>query len=172
MLRDSQNVKQGYGIMKWPDGTIYEGLWENNLYNGRGKLYHASGDLYEGPTDITNWKNLDLDSDPKTAERGLLMGFADAAAKAKDMNDLAPLKDWLDLGHFARFMAMEILCDHWDGYLSPNNYRIYRNPSDRKFYFIPHGADQLFRNSSNNLCLLYTSPSPRDATLSRMPADA
>ena len=34
--------------MKWPDGTIYEGLWDNNLYNGRGKLWHASGDLYEG----------------------------------------------------------------------------------------------------------------------------
>lgn len=34
--------------MRWPDGTVYEGLWENNLYNGRGKLYHASGDLYEG----------------------------------------------------------------------------------------------------------------------------
>ena len=48
MLLNSQNVKQGYGVMKWPDGTIYEGLWDNNLYNGRGKLYHASGDLYEG----------------------------------------------------------------------------------------------------------------------------
>ena len=47
-LRDSPNIKQGYGIMRWPDGTVYEGLWENNLYNGRGKLYHASGDLYEG----------------------------------------------------------------------------------------------------------------------------
>ena len=34
--------------MKWPDGTVYEGLWSSNLYNGRGKLYHASGDLYEG----------------------------------------------------------------------------------------------------------------------------
>tara|TARA_B100000902_G_scaffold247969_1_gene234653 strand:+ start:11893 stop:14130 length:2238 start_codon:yes stop_codon:yes gene_type:complete len=111
----------------------------------------ASGDLYEGPTDITNWKNLDLDSDPKKAERGLLIGFAAAAFEAKEMNDLTPLKDWIDLGHFSRFMAMEILCDHWDGYLSPNNYRLYRNPSDRKFYFIPHGADQLFRNSSNNL---------------------
>jgi spore coat protein CotH len=111
----------------------------------------SSGDLYEGPTDITNWKNLDLDSDPKKAERGLLIGFADAANKAKEMNNLTYLKDWIDLGHFARFMAMEILCDHWDGYLSPNNYRLYRNPSDRKFYFIPHGADQLFRNSSNNL---------------------
>ena len=48
MLKDSQNIKHGYGIMRWPDGTVYEGLWENNLYNGRGKLYHASGDLYEG----------------------------------------------------------------------------------------------------------------------------
>ncbi len=48
MLANSSNVKQGYGVMKWPDGTVYEGLWENNLYNGRGKLYHASGDLYEG----------------------------------------------------------------------------------------------------------------------------
>ena len=48
MLKDSPNIKQGYGIMRWPDGTVYEGLWENNLYNGRGKLYHASGDLYEG----------------------------------------------------------------------------------------------------------------------------
>ena len=50
MLNDGQNqdIKHGYGIMRWPDGTVYEGLWENNLYNGRGKLYHASGDLYEG----------------------------------------------------------------------------------------------------------------------------
>ena len=27
-------------------------------------------------------------------------------------------------------------------------------------------------DQSNNLCLLYTSPSPRDATLSRMPSSA
>ena len=111
----------------------------------------TKGDLYEGPTDISNWKNLDLDSDPDRAQRGLLMGFAEAAKRAEDTNDLSPLEDWVDLGHFARFMAMEILCDHWDGYLSPNNYRVYRNPTDRKFYFIPHGADQLFRNSNNSL---------------------
>lgn len=110
-----------------------------------------NGDLYEGPTDISNWKNLDLDSDPNRAQRGLLMGFAEAAKRAEDTNDLSHLEDWVDLGHFARFMAMEILCDHWDGYLSPNNYRVYRNPTDRKFYFIPHGADQLFRNSNNSL---------------------
>jgi len=34
--------------MKWADGTIYEGLWMDNLYNGRGRLHHASGDIYQG----------------------------------------------------------------------------------------------------------------------------
>ena len=48
LQKNNQNVKQGYGIMRWPDGTVYEGLWQNDYYNGRGKLYHASGDLYEG----------------------------------------------------------------------------------------------------------------------------
>ena len=31
------------------------------------------------------------------------------------------------------------------------------------------GSEQ---NTTNNSCLLYTSPSPRDATLSRMPSSA
>jgi len=34
--------------MRWHDGSVYEGLWADNLYAGRGKLHHASGDLYEG----------------------------------------------------------------------------------------------------------------------------
>ena len=39
----------------------------------------------------------------------------------------------------------------------------YANPADTPFDLI---------NSHNNSCLLYTSPSPRDATLSRMPSSA
>ena len=34
------------------------------------------------------------------------------------------------------------------------------------------GNDTLVGNSQNDTCLLYTSPSPRDATLSRMPSSA
>ena len=30
----------------------------------------------------------------------------------------------------------------------------------------------VFENLDTNICLLYTSPSPRDATLSRMPSSA
>ena len=32
--------------------------------------------------------------------------------------------------------------------------------------------DAMKKDNMNNICLLYTSPSPRDATLSRMPSSA
>ena len=34
--------------MRWSDGTVYEGLWDNNMYNGRGKVLNANGNIYEG----------------------------------------------------------------------------------------------------------------------------
>ena len=37
---------------------------------------------------------------------------------------------------------------------------------------IPGATYEWFDLSTNNSCLLYTSPSPRDATLSRMPSSA
>ena len=32
----------------WPDGSKYDGMWENDMANGQGTLYHADGDIYEG----------------------------------------------------------------------------------------------------------------------------
>ena len=34
------------------------------------------------------------------------------------------------------------------------------------------GSQQWLKENHNQICLLYTSPSPRDATLSRMPSSA
>jgi hypothetical protein len=34
-------------IIKWPNGIVYEDLWEIKLYNRRGELYIASVYLYE-----------------------------------------------------------------------------------------------------------------------------
>ena len=36
----------------------------------------------------------------------------------------------------------------------------------------PMNMNDYFRHSYEQVCLLYTSPSPRDATLSRMPSSA
>lgn len=45
-------TRHGFGVQDWADGSKYVGNWENDRANGEGKLYHASGDIYEG-----FWKN-------------------------------------------------------------------------------------------------------------------
>lgn len=41
-------MREGPGTQIWPDGAKYEGEWHNNKANGRGKFWHADGDVYEG----------------------------------------------------------------------------------------------------------------------------
>ena len=38
------------GVITWPDGSKFEGMFRNNKANGRGRLLHANGEVYEG-----NW---------------------------------------------------------------------------------------------------------------------
>jgi len=30
------------------DGSMYEGWWKDNKQNGKGRLIHANGDVYDG----------------------------------------------------------------------------------------------------------------------------
>ena len=46
------NLRDGSGVMIWPDGSRYDGTWVNNKANGKGRLIHADGDIYEG-----QWEN-------------------------------------------------------------------------------------------------------------------
>ena len=32
----------------WADGSIYEGYWNNNIAEGKGRLIHSDGDDYDG----------------------------------------------------------------------------------------------------------------------------
>ena len=41
-------MKQGKGIEKYYDGTIYEGDFKNNQKNGKGKCTLSNGEIYEG----------------------------------------------------------------------------------------------------------------------------
>ena len=113
----------------------------------------GKGTLYEGSygSDVDNWEDLELDSNPELADREHVRVLSEAADKTMNEGSLAPLEGYLDTRAFTRFMALEVLMDHWDGYISANNYRLYRDTKTEKFYFIPHGADQLFRNSGGEL---------------------
>lgn len=45
---NSENQKESYGILYFPDGGIYEGYFKNDKMFGKGRLINAEGDYYEG----------------------------------------------------------------------------------------------------------------------------
>lgn len=38
----------GRGVQVWEDGAKYEGMWKEDMANGKGRLIHADGDVYFG----------------------------------------------------------------------------------------------------------------------------
>jgi len=66
----------------------------------------------------------------------------------QDEIDLAALDQLVDIKAFVKFWATESLVGFWDGYTqNQNNFFIYQNPADSKFYFIPWGTDSAFTSS-------------------------
>ncbi|MDB4798617.1 CotH kinase family protein, partial [Verrucomicrobia bacterium] len=109
------------------------------------------GNLYEGPGDVIEWRELDLDSNQGRENRSDLRQLAQAIQEADDNDPWQKLSQFVDQNEFTRFIAMEQLVAHWDGYTQVNNYRIYQNPSTSKFEFFPHGCDQLFEESGTGI---------------------
>ena len=70
-----------------------------------------------------------------------------AAIEAPDDRFLEDLEAILDVDAFMRFMAVEAMINHWDGFSgNMNNYYFYNDPSNNKFYFIPWGVDAGLRD--------------------------
>ena len=117
-------LKRAFGNSNGPlyEGTVvdfYEG-WENSFE-------HKSGDDTHGRTQINALINLLVDRKATEAEIGKLV----------------------DLESFYRFWAAEGLVGFWDGYSgNKNNFFLYLNPEDNKFYFIPWGMDSIFTKLS------------------------
>ncbi|WP_254510076.1 CotH kinase family protein [Anatilimnocola floriformis] len=58
----------------------------------------------------------------------------------------------LDVDNFLSFMALELMCCHWDGYCNNrNNYKFYFDPTNKKAYFFPHGMDQMFGDTNTSV---------------------
>jgi spore coat protein H len=106
-----------------------------------------TGNLYEGDNqDMTD--KLDRDNgegDDIQVDRQRLA----AACLEPDLKKRwTKLNQVLDIDRFLSFMATEVLVDHRDGYsMDRNNFRLYHNPADDKFVFLPHGLDALFNST-------------------------
>ena len=98
----------------------------------------STGNLYEGPDDVLNWRELDKDSNQDRDDRTDLRQLAEAIERADDVDPWQTISQHVDMNKFARFLAMESLLGHWDGYTDVNNYRLYSAPTTGKFEFIPH----------------------------------
>ena len=109
------------------DGTLYEGTVVDFYENWENSFEHKRGDDTHGRAQINAL--IDLLVDPKATE--------------------ADIGELVDLESFYRFWATEGLVGFWDGYSgNKNNFFVYLNPKDDKFYFVPWGMDSIFTKMS------------------------
>jgi hypothetical protein len=109
---------------------------------------NSSGNLYDGGflQDIGN----DLEKDEGEGDdRSDLLALRAACAEPDQVKRWQRVEELLDLQAFFSFMAVELMTCHWDGYVrNRNNYRLYFEPKSNKAYFLPHGMDQMFGDTS------------------------
>lgn len=104
----------------------------------------GSGELFEGTIADLYPKALDRLEAKGKADTKSLLPLAELLAAPGDL-DLAKVNELVDVPQFLKFLAVESLIGFWDGYAqNQNNYYLYRNPANRKYYFIPWGADGAF----------------------------
>lgn len=110
----------------------------------RRRFGDASGPIYEGewgcdlvPDDVSGFE---LDSGP--TERTALQHLATIAAG--DAAVLFGPESPLDVDAFLRFLAVDMYVGNFDGYRHGHNYRIYYEPTKRRWYFLPWGLDRTF----------------------------
>ena len=107
----------------------------------------ASGNLFEGTVADFHPRALgriEAKSGSAAAQDPDVQRLAEllATAEAPQLEDLEAL---VDIDNFLRYWAVESLIGFWDGYTqNQNNYFVYDNPQDGKFYFMPWGADCCF----------------------------
>ena len=109
------------------NGVLYEGTVIDFYEDWENSFEHKRGDDERGRAQIIAL--IDVLADPKTTE--------------------ADIGELVDLESFYRFWAIEGLVGFWDGYSgNKNNFFIYLNPEDNKFYFTPWGMDSIFTKMS------------------------
>ncbi len=104
----------------------------------------AKGNLYDGGfcQDVDAELERDVSGGPR--DRSDLAALADACGEPDMTVRWAKLEPLIELAPFVRFMALEELLGHWDGYtINANNYRLFIARGG-KARFLPHGMDQLF----------------------------
>lgn len=110
-----------------------------------------SGGLYEGEygcdmfeEDVEGFERDSGKDDKRTDLHGLAQA---AAAPPEQIFDrlFDREKGLLHTDAFLTYLAVSAFVGDFDGYRHSHNYRVYRNPAENKWYFIPWGLDRTFK---------------------------
>jgi spore coat protein CotH len=106
------------------------------------------GNLYEeGQVDFRYGAQeyFDLETNEMENDRTDLVALIEVVQNTTPETLLADISPLLDMDHFMKFTALEGLVNQWDMYgytrFTPNNFRLYHDPTSDKFVFIPWGMD-------------------------------
>ncbi len=112
-----------------------------------------AGNLYEeGQQDFLPGKEaaFDLETNETRNDRSDLTALINVIAASRPETLLTDLGQQIDLPHFFRFTALEAIVNQWDMYaytrFYPNNFRLYRDPTQNKFVFLPWGMDMSLKD--------------------------
>ncbi len=110
-----------------------------------GNLYEEAGSaLVPGSA-----SEFDLETNEARNDRSDLEALIGALARATPGDFAEAVGQQLDLDGYLSFAALEALAGGEDGYSyvlgTPNNFRLYRDPSSDRFVFLPWGLDRALR---------------------------
>lgn len=111
----------------------------------RASFGNDSGKLYEGTLTDLYPKSIDwFEAKTKEDADRIELRQLSELLYSEDLS-VEKVAELVDLDSFLRYWAVESLINFWDGYTqNQNNFFMYANPTDSKFYFMPWGADSCF----------------------------
>jgi hypothetical protein len=130
----------------------------------------SGGNLYDGGFCSDIGGDLERDEGKGKVTRADLHALVAACAEENAPSHWPELEKLLDIDMYLRFMALELICGHWDGYSQHcNNYRLYFVPGG-KAVFLPHGMDQTFNDPGYGVLIEQPSESMVTNAVMRNPA--
>jgi hypothetical protein len=117
---------------------------EDRVFLGRA-FADPSGNLYKGGSGVdlrmTDVAKFNQEEGKTNDDLKALVAAVAAGGDALFYGAAAPI----DTPRFLQMLAVDTIIGHWDGYVGPNNYFIYHEPTIQRWTFLPWGADQTFK---------------------------
>lgn len=119
---------------------------DSRFGNEDGNLYKCEyGATLEDDGQIYNNDIYELETNEDENNRSILEHFVDVLNNTPDEDFKTEIEKIFNVQPFLRYLAVEALVGHWDGYsYNQNNFYLYANPDNGLIEFMPYDVDNTF----------------------------